>query len=104
MISLVPVVNIRPAPRRILDVQCALAKSSGVDITVQDLGKPRGYGEDEEGMAIGKMGGGGGGGAPREPMQDLVQSSGTESQAAYEANAAQAAAIRSRNMGSNIFG
>lgn len=89
---------------RILDVQCALAKSTGVDIAPADLGKPRDYGEDPEGNYFGGGGGGGGGkAAERAPMQDIVQGGG-EAQAIYEAANQQAAAIRQRNMGSNIFG
>uniref|UniRef100_A0A6V4SKI3 Uncharacterized protein n=1 Tax=Prymnesium polylepis TaxID=72548 RepID=A0A6V4SKI3_9EUKA len=85
----------------ILDVQCALAKSAGIELTPEALGKPHGYGLDEDGMAIG----GKGGGAQRQPMQDVVQGGGGgEGQTIYEDNSRQAAAIRQRNRGSNIFG
>jgi len=88
----------------ILEVQCALLKSTGLDLTVQDLGKPRGYGEDAEGNYFGN------GAAPskaapqRQPMQDVIQGGGSEASAAYEQAVQQAAAIRQRNQGSNIFG
>ena len=92
----------------IIEVQCAISKSCGIDgLTPAHFGLPHGFGDLEEEMlfhsATNKsktMGG-----SARQPMADLVQGPGGDAMAAYESAMAAAAATRAKNQrGSNIFG
>jgi len=91
----------------ILDVQSAIARSAGLEITPADLGQPAdafGAMENEHGL-LHPTSKGFGGAPPRQPMQDLVQGPGSDAEAAYLSAMQAAAATRARNQaGSNIFG
>jgi len=86
----------------ILDVQCGIAKSAGLDLSPQALGKPAGFGvDDSEDLFHSATKGS----TPRQPMADLVQGAGAgAAEAAYESAVAAAQATRARNQSSNIFG
>ena len=84
----------------IIDVQCMLARSTGLEVTPTDLGVPRDFSMGEAGMMGGGGGGGGqgGGGGRQEPFSQ--QQDGDQYAAMHEA-----AAHKARNQrGSNIFG
>jgi len=51
----------------IIEVQCMLAKATGLDITPTDLGMPRDFSMGEAGLMGGGGGGGGGGGRHQAP-------------------------------------
>jgi len=89
----------------ILETQCAIAKSAGIDLSPAMLGLPANYGDCEDGTLM-QPGAKAYSGAPqRAPMQELQQGAGADAMAAYDAAMSAAAATKLRNQqGSGIFG
>ena len=93
----------------IIEVQCAIARSAGIELTPTALGMPASFGyQDDEMLNPVQQKQHGGFGAsvpPREPMADLTQGPTRGQIAAYESAVDAAAATRAKNMrGNNIFG
>ena len=84
----------------IIEVQCALLKATGLDVSPFDLGLPANFGAEEEENLMNHAKS-----QPRPPMADLANTGLDANQAAYEASMQAAQATRLRNQqGSNIFG
>ena len=100
------VAHIANASHRILEVECAMAKSAGLELTPASLGLPEGYGELETENMLNHASMRGKTMASRAPMSEIpADPSGGAALSAYEAAMEAAMATRTRNQtGSNIFG